>query len=111
MPKARKVFNELLGVWEDEYGGDQNTIYQAFHGTGSFDPRLNDQDFLDGKQRYKPRRAVITLSVAGETIDRLEKMAAETGASRGRLVDALVRRGWDFLEKKKKGNGDGETEG
>ncbi len=114
MGGMRKVFNSLTGEWEEETRGHQNSSYQLFHQTGSCDPMWSDPDVIADAiagrpKRIPQRRTVITLSVAAETVAKLEDMVEITRVNRGRIVDALVRIGRESLREREKGNG--QTEG
>lgn len=104
--------NAITGEFEPEPGA-RNIFYDAFHDTGSFDPRLNDPDFLAGKESTPEPRSAVQIMLAAHTILDLKRLTGAMGKNRGRVIDRLVSiaiKELDALEKRsgRKEKDDGE---
>lgn len=109
MARKGAARNAITGQMETDPGA-RNIFYDAFHNTGSFDPRMDDPDFLAGKQAVPKRRVVAPLTLWPGTVEDLDRLSTVMQMSRGRVVDKLVSLAIRQLDvKEEKVGKDGKT--
>lgn len=81
-------------------GGTRSIFFDAMHGTGSFDPRMSDPDFLSGKQAVPQRRSAVTITLWTSNVPALDRLSAAMGMSRGRVLDKFISQAIELLDIK-----------
>jgi hypothetical protein len=102
--------NAITGEFEPEPAA-RNIFYDAFHDTGSFDPRMHDPDFLAGKQAVPQRRIAVTITLWGDNVKALDRLSAAMGMNRGRVLDKFIGQAIELLDAREKKDGKGKDDG